>query len=99
MAKIPTRTADPDLTPGRRGCEVASTAIGSLSYDETKRELYVTWSGGGEYVYYGVSPAIYQAACAAPSKGKFMNRVIKGTTGGRAKGLGVGGAYNYKRVG
>ncbi len=98
MVKIPTRTEDPDLTPGRRGCEVASTAIDSLTYDEAKRELYVGWKGG-EYVYYGVSPAVYQAACAAPSKGKFLNRVIKGTTGGRAKALGVGGAYNYKRVG
>lgn len=99
MAKIPDRTADPDLTPGRRSCEVASTAAKAISYDEASRNLYVTWSGGGEYAYSGVSPQVFQALCAAPSKGKYLNRVIKGTTGGRAKAMGVAGAYPYKRVG
>ena len=101
MAKVPDYHESPDLTPGRRSCPIASTAASYIGYDDGRNELYVTWKGGSgaEYTYSGVSPQTYEALCAAPSKGKFLNRVIKGTTGGRAKAMGVAGAYPYKKTG
>lgn len=97
MAKVPDRYETPDLVPGRRSCEVASTAASSISYSDAKKELYVTWTGGGTYTYYGVSPNVYQALCAAPSKGKFLNRVIKG--GAAQKRIGGVANYRYSRGG
>ena len=54
-----------------------STAIEHVSYDETARELHVTFVGGGTYTYYDVPKQVYAAYRAALSKGRFINAYVK----------------------
>ena len=46
-----------------------STAIERFSYDESARELHVTFVGGGTYTYYDVPKQVYAAFREARSKG------------------------------
>lgn len=54
-----------------------SAAIRSYSYDCGAKELSVGFVGGGDYIYLGVSQADFDALTVAPSKGSFVNEVIK----------------------
>jgi hypothetical protein len=54
-----------------------STAIEHIGYDETARELYVAFVGGGAYTYYHVPKQVYLGFRAASSKGQFFNAWIK----------------------
>jgi KTSC domain len=54
-----------------------STAVEHISYDETTRELHVTYVGGWTYTYYGVPKQVYAGFRAAFSKGQFVNQFIK----------------------
>ena len=58
--------------------EMPSTVIRKASYSEATRELRITFLSGRVYVYAGVPKAIYEAYCAAPSKGTFFNVAIRG---------------------
>ena len=48
-----------------------------MDYDETARELDVTFVSGKTYRYFAVPPDIHVAFLAAASKGAFFNRHIK----------------------
>jgi hypothetical protein len=54
-----------------------SSAIRFHHYDRERAELTIGYVGGGDYVYLEVPPAEYAALKAAPSKGAFVNQVIK----------------------
>lgn len=62
----------------QRGQEMPSSVIRHASYDEETKEMRVTFVSGRVYVYDGVSRAIYNAFCNAPSKGAFFNVAIRG---------------------
>jgi hypothetical protein len=58
---------------------VDSSSIDEVGYDAGKRELYVRFLESGDtYVYYGVEREVYDDLLAAPSKGAYLNRAIKG---------------------
>ena len=54
-----------------------STAIDDHDYDPVKEELYIAFVQGRSYVYERVPADVYDDFLAAPSKGTFLNRVIK----------------------
>lgn len=57
---------------------VGSSAIDFVRYDLPRRVLEVGFREGRTYAYVGVPPRAYAALLAAPSKGAFVNRRIKG---------------------
>ena len=65
---------------------IASSSIQGIAYDEASLELQVEFREFGTYIYFGVPPVVYLNLLAAPSKGRFLNEVIRGT-------------YRYRRVG
>lgn len=54
-----------------------STVIRHISYDETARELHITFTSGETYTYYHVPKQVYAAFRAAFSKGEYFNAQIK----------------------
>jgi transcriptional regulator with XRE-family HTH domain len=76
------RPQSPDVPTGRR---VASSAISSITYDPSKRALYITFVSNKQYVYAGVPKAVYDALERAASKGTFFNKFIRD-------------AYSFKEV-
>ena len=54
-----------------------SSAIALLSYNPGRRELRVRYRGGGDYAFLNVPPEEYEALMSAPSKGAYVNDVIK----------------------
>jgi hypothetical protein len=57
---------------------VDSSNVEAIGYEDTGMELHVQFLGGGLYVYHDVPREVYDDFMAAPSKGSFLNRVIKG---------------------
>ncbi|MBE9479699.1 MAG: KTSC domain-containing protein [Chloroflexi bacterium] len=57
---------------------VDSSNIEKIRYDSDAQELYVQFLSGAIYVYYGVPEHVYEEIMGAPSKGSYLNRVIKG---------------------
>ena len=57
---------------------VESSLIAAIGYDTEKKELYVEFKKGGEYLYQGVTMPIYTALMEAVSVGSFFLRNIKG---------------------
>jgi len=55
-----------------------STVIRSYSYDSSRRELDIVFQTRRRYRYRQVPVATYAAMNAAPSKGAFFNRHIRG---------------------
>ena len=55
----------------------ASSAIGRATYDPETRVLDIFYAGGDRYSYFAVSGEIYEALCAAPSAGAFVNQFVK----------------------
>lgn len=56
---------------------VQSTAILRVHYDEPRRELEVTFTGGRTYTYLGVPREVYARFLETPSKGRFLNAQVK----------------------
>ena len=57
---------------------VESSAIEAEKYDADKKILYIKWTSGPIYAYYGVGTKVYREFEASESRGAFVNREIKG---------------------
>lgn len=57
--------------------DVESSNIKRIAYDELNENLYVKYNQGTEYRYLKVPKNIYEDFKNAPSKGSFMNSMIK----------------------
>lgn len=57
---------------------VDSSNIEAIGYNSDEQELYVRFLSGATYVYHGVPEHVYEEIMGAPSKGSYLNRVIKG---------------------
>ncbi len=62
---------------GQESCEVSSTAINDINYDQRGHRLFVTFNSGRRYTYFDVSAEQYQKFCDADSKGRYFNKVIR----------------------
>jgi hypothetical protein len=56
----------------------SSSAIERVGYSHQARELSVWFRSERRYIYSGVPAELYDALCAAPSAGRFVNAGIKG---------------------
>ncbi|MES1200075.1 MAG: KTSC domain-containing protein [Pseudomonadota bacterium] len=56
---------------------MASSVLQRYLYDAAKSELIVTFVSGRTYAYEDVPLAIYEALCAADSKGAYFNAHIR----------------------
>jgi hypothetical protein len=56
---------------------VQSKGIDWVAYDEEAQTLYVHFGASRTYRYFDVPPAVYAWLLRAPSKGKFVNRLVK----------------------
>jgi hypothetical protein len=65
---------------------VASSTIASIGYEQQTETLEVEFLNGNIYQYYNVPPALFAEFQAAPSKGQFLNTMIRN-------------AYAFSRVG
>jgi hypothetical protein len=65
---------------------VASSTISAIGYDEASETLEVEFLNGSIYQYYNVPAALFEQFRTAPSKGQFLNTMIRN-------------AYPYSRVG
>lgn len=60
-----------DMTP------VASSNVAEVGYDTGAQALHVRYQSNRTYVYSDVPEAVFQELLNAPSKGSFLNRVVK----------------------
>ena len=58
---------------------VDSSNIEAIGYEAGAQELQVRFLSGDTYVYHGVPEEVYDELMAAPSKGSYLNRMIKGS--------------------
>jgi hypothetical protein len=56
---------------------VSSSAIREIEFDELTHRLYITFTSGKTYTYYGVPRSVYERFAHAASKGAFFNDFIK----------------------
>jgi len=56
---------------------VQSKGIDWVAYNEEAQTLYVHFGSSRTYRYFDVPPAVYAWLLRAPSKGKFVNRLVK----------------------
>ena len=56
---------------------IDSSNIEAIGYDQASQELHVRFLSNAEYVYHGVPQEVYDELMAAPSKGSYLNRVIR----------------------
>lgn len=57
---------------------VESTNVEAVGYDPDRSRLWVRFKGGPHYRYEGVPRPVYDALLAAPSKGQYLHREVKG---------------------
>jgi len=57
---------------------VGSSNIEAIGYANDTQKLHVKFLSGTTYVYSSVPSEVYESLMAAPSKGSFLNREIKG---------------------
>jgi KTSC domain-containing protein len=57
---------------------VESTTLAALGYDEVHEILQLEFRSRAIYRYFGVPAPVYESLLAAPSKGKYFNRAIRG---------------------
>ena len=57
---------------------VDSTTLAALAYDDAHEILQLVFRSREIYRYFGVPVPVYEALLAAPSKGKYFNRAIRG---------------------
>jgi len=58
--------------------KVESTTLLALAYDGAREVLQLEFRSRAIYHYYGVPAAVHEALLAAPSKGSYFNRIIRG---------------------
>jgi hypothetical protein len=58
--------------------ELESTTLARAAYDEHLALLRLEFTSGDRYVYSGVPPQVFLDLLAAPSKGSFFHRSIRG---------------------
>ena len=56
---------------------VTSSTIAAVGYTADAQILQVDFCSGSRYRYYNVQASVFTAFLNAPSKGRFLNRVIK----------------------
>jgi KTSC domain len=56
---------------------VVSSNVASIGYDADVEEVYVEFLESGVYAYSGVPLPVFQDFQAAPSKGTFVNQILK----------------------
>jgi hypothetical protein len=57
--------------------EVHSTAIARIYYSARRHELFVSFTSGRVYVYFGVAEQEYRGFLAAPLPGQYFNEHIR----------------------
>ena len=57
---------------------VESTTLAVVAYDDAHEILQLEFRSRASYRYFGVPAPVYEALLAAPSKGKYFNRAIRG---------------------
>ena len=57
---------------------VESTTLATVAYDAQGQLLWLEFRSRAVYCYFGVPPAVHQDLMAAPSKGTYFNRNIRG---------------------
>ena len=57
---------------------VESTTLAALAHDEAREILQLEFRSRAIYRYFGVPAPVYEALLAAPSKGTYFNRAIRG---------------------
>ena len=57
---------------------VESTTLTALAYDDAREILELEFRSRAVYSYFGVPGSVYEALLAAPSKGRYFNREIRG---------------------
>jgi hypothetical protein len=57
---------------------VESTTLAALAYDDAHEILQLEFRSRAIYRYLGVPAPVYDALLAAPSKGKYFDRAIRG---------------------
>jgi hypothetical protein len=57
---------------------VESTTLAALAYDDDHEILQLEFRSRAVYRYFGVPAPVYEELLAAPSKGKYFNRAIRG---------------------
>ena len=57
---------------------VESTTLAALAYDDVHGILQLEFRSRAVYRYLGVPRPVYEALLAAPSKGRYFNRAIRG---------------------
>ena len=54
-----------------------SSTIAEIGYDEVNEEVWARFTSGNLYVYSGVPPVVWEDFFGAPSKGSFLNQVLR----------------------
>lgn len=62
---------------GEAMAQVASEAIEEIDYEPSQSIMFVRFSNGGWYSYFGVDAGTYEAFIAAPSHGRFFHEKIR----------------------
>jgi hypothetical protein len=57
---------------------VVSTTLTTVVYDSLRNVLQLEFRSRAVYRYFGVPAAVHEALLAAPSKGTYFNRAIRG---------------------
>jgi len=57
--------------------EVTSTDVKSIMYDEVTNRMEVVYVRSGPYTYFNVKMEFYLEFLNAPSKGKFVNNILR----------------------
>ena len=57
---------------------VESTTLATVAYDAHAQRLWLEFRSHAVYCYFGVPLAVHQKLMAAPSKGAYFNRNIRG---------------------
>ena len=57
---------------------VESTTLLTVSYDDARALLQLEFCSRAVYQYFRVPAAVHQSLLAAPSKGRYFNRAIRG---------------------
>ncbi len=57
---------------------VESSTLAALAYDEAHEILQLEFRSRAVYRYFGVPAPVYEGLLAAPSKGRYFNRTIRG---------------------
>jgi hypothetical protein len=54
-----------------------SSSIAEIGYDDVNEEVWVRFSKSGLYIYSSVPPVVWEEFLSAPSKGSYVNQVLR----------------------